>query len=71
MAKRGTKKSIHFGAREIHEVALPGMGVENELWHATSFRTPFNFHNESPPSHDTLLLISEGPLGRIFGLDGA
>jgi hypothetical protein len=75
-------KSVHLGSREVHEAELissleqikseiEAWAVKNELWHDASFATPFSFHNEAPQSHDTLLLISEGPLGRIFGLDGA
>lgn len=74
--------SVHLGTREVHEVELissleqikseiEAWAVKNELWHDTSFATPFSFHNEAPRSHETLLLISEGPLGRIFGSDGA
>lgn len=77
-----TMKSVHLGTREVHEAkliadleevkrAIEEWGVKNELWHDTSFQTPFTFHNEAPRSRDTLLLISEGPLGRIFGSDGA
>jgi hypothetical protein len=65
--------SIRLGTREIQEAALlsdleqvkgaiKSWGTQNELWHDTSFATPFSFHNEAPRSHDTLLLISEGPL---------
>ena len=74
--------SIRLGTREIQEAtllsdleqvksAIKSWGTQNELWHDTSLATPFSFHNEAPRSHDTLLLISEGPLGRIFGSDGA
>jgi hypothetical protein len=75
-------QSVHLGTREVHEAELissleqikseiEAWAVKNELWHDTSFATPFSFHNEAPRSHETLLLISEGPLGRIFGSDGA
>src|SRR5689334_21054444 len=77
-------QSVHLGSREVHEAELisrleqikseiEAWAVKNELWYDTSFATPFSFHNEAPRSHDTLLLISEGPLGRgrIFGSDGA
>lgn len=82
MEPKDDSLSIRLGTREIQEAALlsdleqvksaiESWGTQNELWHDTSFATPFSFHNEAPRSHDTLLLISEGPLGRIFGSDGA
>jgi restriction system protein len=51
--------------------AIQNWAIARELWHDSSFATPFIYHREPPRSHDTILLISEGPLGRIFGLDGA
>lgn len=75
-------QSVRLGTREVHEAALissleqikseiEAWAVKNELWNDTSFATPFSFHNEAPRSHEKLLLISEGALGRIFGSDGA
>lgn len=52
MTRQGREKSVHLGAREIQEAALLSdlnrvksaierWGVQNELWHNTSFATPF------------------------------
>jgi len=76
------RKEIRLGTRTIDEASLLGelkrvqseiekWAIKNELWHDSGFATPYDYHNEAPRSHDTLLLITEGPLGRIFSIDGA
>jgi len=76
------KKTVRVGERQIDERALiaeadrvqrtiEAWGRENELWHDDSFATPFIYHDEPPCSHETLLLLSEGSIGRIFASDGA
>jgi hypothetical protein len=73
-------KKVRVGARSIDEPSLltelsdvqkriETWATERELWHDSGFRTPFIFHDEPPRSHDTLLLITEGPLMRIYESD--
>jgi len=73
---------IRVGDRAIDEAALitelahvqkeiEAWATQNELWHDSSFAVPFVFHDEAPRSHDTILLITEGPMARIFSMDGA
>lgn len=45
--------------------------TQNELWNDSGFAVPFVYHNEAPRIDETILLISEGPLARIFTTDGA
>lgn len=74
------RKKVRVGARSIDEPSLltelsevqkriETWATERELWHDSDFRTPFIFHDEPPRSHDTLLLITEGPLMRIYESD--
>lgn len=76
------RKEIRLGIRTIDEASLLGelkrvqseiekWVINNELWHDSGFATPYDYHDEAPRSLDTLLLITEGPLGRIFYIDGA
>jgi restriction system protein len=76
------KQRVKIGEREIDEVALSAelirvqneielWGKQNQLWHDEGFATPFLYHDEPPQSHETLLLLSEGCISRIFALDGA
>jgi Restriction endonuclease len=75
-------KKVKVGDRSIDEAALlaelanvqqkiEAWATQNELWHDSSFATPYLYHDEAPRSHDTLLLVTEGPIARIFAIDGA
>jgi restriction system protein len=75
-------KKVQVGDRSIDEAALlaelaniqqkiEAWATQNELWHDSSFATPYLYHDEAPRSHDTLLLVTEGPIARIFAIDGA
>jgi restriction system protein len=75
-------KKIQVGDRSIDEAALlaelanvqqkiEAWATQNELWHDSSFATSYLYHDEAPRSHDTLLLVTEGPIARIFAIDGA
>lgn len=76
------KKTIRVGERRIDEaallaelervkIAIETWGRTNQLWHDDGFATPFIYHDDPPRSHETLLLLSEGSIGRICGSDGA
>ncbi len=64
--ERGLLREVAHVQKEIEAWA-----TQNELWHDSSFAVPFAFHDEAPRSHDTILLITEGPMARIFAMDGA
>src|ERR1035437_746751 len=69
--------TIKVGDRTIDEAALlmelahvqkekETWATQNELWHDSGFAVPFVYHDEAPRIDETILLISEGPLARIF-----
>ncbi len=75
-------KKVRLGERKIDEAwfsreiesvksTIRSWAQEHDLWHDSGFATPFLYHDECPDSHDTLLLISGGPLGRVFDGDPA
>ena len=77
---RARTKRVRIGDKTIDEASLlaeiervkrtiTSWAEERGIWHDSSFTRPFDYHDEAPRSHDTLLLISEGPLARVFGLD--
>jgi Restriction endonuclease len=74
--------SVRIGTKHIDEAALnaeiirvqteiEAWGRQNELWHDDGFVTPFLHHNDAPQEYETLLLVSESSISRIFALDGA
>jgi hypothetical protein len=80
MSKARTK--VRIGTHLLDEHALNAeitrvkseievWGRHNELWHEESFATPFLYHDDVPEADETLLLISEGSISRIFAIDGA
>jgi restriction system protein len=75
-------KKVRVGEGKIDEAWFPreielvkstirSWAEKRNLWHDSGFATPFLYHDECPSSHDTLLLISGGPLGRVFDGDPA
>jgi hypothetical protein len=77
-----THNKARIGTQVIDEIMLnaeiarvkseiEAWGRQNELWHEESFATPFLYHDDAPEAEETLLLLSEGSINRIFAIDGA
>jgi restriction system protein len=80
---RPAAKRVKVGDRSIDEAALlaglsnvkqkiEAWGTRNELWHDSGFVVPFLHHGAAPRSDGgTVLLVSEGPIGKVLSGDGS
>lgn len=76
-----TAKKVRVGDRIINEASLLGglanverkieaWAAQNGLWHDSGFKTPFLYHGAAPRlDGGTVLLVSEGPIGKVLSGD--
>ena len=73
---------VRIGAQVIDENVLnaeitrvknevEAWGKQNELWHDEGFVIPYLHHDDAPEEYETILLVSENGINRIFAIDGA
>ena len=80
---RPAAKRVEVGGRSIDEAALlaeltnvkqkiEAWATQNELWHDSGFVAPFLHHATAPRCEGgTVLLVSEGPMGKVLAGDGS
>src|ERR1035438_7060637 len=72
---------VRIGAQVIDENVLnaeitrvknevEAWGKQNELWHDEGFVIPYFHHDDAPEEYETILLVSENGINRIFAIDG-